>query len=47
MDLIKDINNTAREKDAVEAAIEATKPAEPTGKTVADYLTDIQQEEKE
>jgi hypothetical protein len=46
MDLIKDINDTVSEKDAVEAAIEATKPAEPTGKTVADYLTDIQQEKE-
>lgn len=45
MDLIKDINNTAREKEAVEAAIEETQPQETDGKSVSDYLSDIQQDE--
>jgi len=48
MDLIKDINNTVREKDAVEAAIEQTQSeVEDTSKSVSDYLNDIQQEESE
>jgi len=47
MDLIKDINNEIREKDAVEAAIEETQPTETDGKSVSDYLNDIQQQEKE
>ncbi len=43
MDLIKDINNAAREKDAVEAAIE--EPETDDGeKKVSDYLTDIKAE---
>ncbi len=45
MDLIKDINNTVREKDAIEAAIEETKPQESNGKSISDYLSDIQQDE--
>lgn len=41
MDLIKDINNTIRDKDTIEAAIEETKPKEDIGKTISDYLADI------
>ncbi len=44
MDLIKDINNTIRDKDAVETAIEETEPKEETGKSISDYLTDIKAE---
>jgi len=45
MDLIKDINNTARERDAIETAIEETEPkSEETEKKVSDYLTDIKTE---
>ncbi len=45
MDLIRDINKSAQEKEVVELAIEETEPKKDTGKTVSDYLTDIQQEE--
>lgn len=45
MDLIQDINNTIRDKDAVETAIEETDPEkEETGKSISDYLTDIKAE---
>jgi len=47
MDLIRDINDATREKDEVEAAIAvadaaAAEAAEAAGKTIQDYLTDIQ-----
>jgi len=48
MDLIKNINNAVREKDAVEAAIEETEPKEKEkisiGKPITDYIADIKQE---
>lgn len=50
MDLIKDINNVKIENDAVEAAaaivaaeVESVK-TEPQGKSISDYLSDIQKE---
>lgn len=46
MDLIRNINDAVREKDAVEAAIAETEPQEDKGKTVSDYLSDIQDEER-
>ena len=46
MDLIRNINDAAREKDAAEAAVAETEPQEDKGKTVSDYLSDIQGEEK-
>jgi len=45
MDLIQDINNTIRDKDAVETAIEETDPEiADTEKKVSDYLADIKAE---
>ncbi len=51
MDLIKDINNVKIENDAVEAAAAIVAAAEeesikdePKGKTISDYLSDIQKE---
>lgn len=52
MDLIKNINDATREKDEFETAqAEVAKAeaeqAEAAGKSVQDYLTDIQSKEKE
>lgn len=46
MDLIRDINNTVREKEAIEVAVEETDPEESKNKSISDYLFDIQQENK-
>jgi len=46
MDLIRDINTAATEKQiAVEVAAEEVEQKPDTGKSVADYLSNIQQEE--
>jgi len=47
MDLIKDINNTARKNDPVEPTIKETEPKPDTGKSISDYLSDIQQKQED
>lgn len=45
MDLIKDINNTARKEQIIEPVEDDKTTQKDNGKSVSDYLNDIQNKE--